>query len=394
MRRIWLGLSLAVLLLGGAPALISRRPQSRDDQPVPLDDSFWEGTITIEESQKGRGIPPSTLTGSIESEDNSSITFTLDYAPRLNDGDEWAQEEVPFVIHGSRHSLEVIPPDGNYKGCRKEMRSTISGSGTATLHLTPEVNDEGKPVNVRLWLFPNHDGLKVTQKTSWVTTTEEGTKTQNDETEAGAGGIREVVVPYDSDQKSLSGEKTKSHTIKEQSGYNLPGVVNVIFRYGLKLSRPSDLDAVIIPFPGFESWMPEGGKDEETHAGIPVFVEAELRLKSGKKTSEKAKFKFELIDTSKEPGLCLNAPKKEKAKRSYDLKFRQEENLDLSVAEDGQTAQSKDFQNSEAVVVRSYDWGAYGKLKVTATLGRGKQVGGALGEQARKEGTGHSRRRE
>lgn len=387
MRRIWLGLSLAVLLLGGAPALTSRRAQSQDDQAVPLDDSFWQGTITIEVSQKGRGLPGGGgLTGFRESEENEVITFTLDHVPRLNDADQWENDKVPFVIHGSRHILEVIPPDGNYKGCRRQMRSTKSGSGTATVNLTPETDDEGKPVKIRLWVHPNPDDENVTQKSSWVTTTEDGTKTQNDETKAGAGGIREVVVLYDPDQRSLSGEKTKSHTIEEQNGENLPGVVNEIIRYGLTLSRPSDTEAVIIPFPGFESWMPEGGKDEDTQAGIPVVVEAELRLKSGKKTSEKAKFIFELVDTSKEPGLCLNAPKKDEAKRSYDLKFRQEENSDLKVEEDGQTAKSKEYLNSETVVVRSYDWGAYGKLKVTAILRNGKQVVAHLeGKPAKKE---------
>ncbi|MCX6575272.1 MAG: hypothetical protein NTV82_02635, partial [Candidatus Aminicenantes bacterium] len=387
MRRIWLGLSLAVLLLGGASALTSRRPQSQADQPVPLDDSYWTGTITIESSQKGRGLPGGgLLTGSRESEENEVITFTLDQVPRLNDADQWENDKVPFVIKGSRHILEVIPPDGNYKGCRKQMRSTKSGSGTATINLTPEADDEGKPVKIRLWISPNPDDENVTQKSSWVTTTEEGTKTQNDETKAGAVGNREVVVPYDPDQRNLSGEKTKNHTLEKQNGENLPGVYNEIIRYDLTLHRPSDLDAVIIPFPGFESWMPEGGKDEDTQAGIPVVVEAELRLKSGKKTSEKAKFKFELIDTSKEPGLCLNAPKKDEAKRSYDLKFRKDENRDLIVSDDGQTARSKEYLDYETVVVRSYDWGAYGKLKVTAILRRGKQVVAHLeGKPAKKE---------
>ena len=140
--------------------------------------------------------------------------------------------------------------------------------------------------------------------------------------------------------------------------------------------KPQDVEAVIIPFPGFEGWIPEGGKDEDTEGGFPFVVDAKLRLKNkpDKETSEKAKFKFELIDTSKEPGLCLNAPKKDKAKRSFDLKFRQEENPDLKVSNEGQTAQSKEYQESETVVISSYDWGAYGKLKVTATLASGEQV--------------------
>jgi hypothetical protein len=159
-------------------------------------------------------------------------------------------------------------------------------------------------------------------------------------------------------------------------GSGLPyvqGTVTVSWNLG---GKPQDVEAVIIPFPGFEGWIPEGGKDEDTEGGFPFVVDVKLRLKNkpGKETSEKAKFKFELIDTSKEPGLCLNAPKKDKAKRSFDLKFRQDANPDLKVSNEDQTAQSKEYQESETVVISSYDGGAYGKLRVTATLASGEQV--------------------
>lgn len=162
-------------------------------------------------------------------------------------------------------------------------------------------------------------------------------------------------------------------SLGEQVDRYVQGRVTVSWNLG---GKPQDVEAVIIPFPGFEGWIPEGGKDEDTEGGFPFVVDAKLRLKNkpDKETSEKAKFKFELIDTSKEPGLCLNAPKKDKAKRSFDLKFRQEENPDLKVSNEGQTAQSKEYQESETVVISSYDWGAYGKLKVTATLASGEQV--------------------
>ena len=159
-------------------------------------------------------------------------------------------------------------------------------------------------------------------------------------------------------------------------GSGLPyvqGSVTVSWNLG---GKPQDVEAVIIPFPGFEGWIPEGGKDEDTEGGFPFVVDAKLRLKNkpDKETSEKAKFKFELIDTSKEPGLCLNAPNKDKAKRSFDLKFRQDENPDLKVSNEGQTAQSTEYQESETVVINSYDWGASGKLKVTAILASGEQM--------------------
>ena len=134
MRRIFLGLILAILLLGAGPGLTFRRAspaQSQEEKPVPIDDTFWQGTITIEESSQDRKTL--NLGGFRESESKRKITYTLDRVPRYADVDEWVQEEVPFVVSGSYHSLEVIPPDpaSNFKGARHEMSDIVNGSGTA-----------------------------------------------------------------------------------------------------------------------------------------------------------------------------------------------------------------------------------------------------------------------
>jgi len=379
MRRIILGLIVSFLLLGGTPALTSRRAhsaQSQEDQAIPIDDSFWQGTVTIEESSKDRKTP-NYGTGFHETESKRKTTFTLDRVPRYADVDQWVYEDVPFVVSGSYHSLEVIPPDPevNFKGARTEMSDTVSGSGTAEVSLTPEGDDEEKPTRIRLRFSPNTDHQKVTIKRHWIKTTDEGTRIWDEELEGG-GGRGSVVAPYDPDQGVLSGVKTDRRPYSNEMDGNLKGVAETRYNYSLTLSRPSDIEAVIIPFSGYEDWIPEGGKDEDTEGGFPIVVDVKLRLKSkpDKEISEKAKFKFELIDTSKEPGLCLNVPKKDKAKRSYDLKFKQENNSDLDISNEGQIAKSKDYQKSETAVVSSYDWGAYGKLRVTATLARGKKV--------------------
>jgi hypothetical protein len=150
--------------------------------------------------------------------------------------------------------------------------------------------------------------------------------------------------------------------------------------YTLSYAPETELEAVIIPPDNYESWLPTGDKDEDTPSLAPLAAKAELRLKNkpGKKPSETAKFKFALIETSKEPGLCLNAPKKDKAKKSFDLKFRQKDNPELEISDDGQTATSKEFVDTDVAVVRSYDWGAYAKLKVTAILDNGKEMAAHL----------------
>ena len=96
--------------------------------------------------------------------------------------------------------------------------------------------------------------------------------------------------------------------------------------YTLGYAPETELEAVIVPPENYESWLPTGDKDEETPSKAPLFVTAKLRLKDKpeKEPSEKAKFKFELIETSKEPGLCLNAPQKDKAKKSVNIENQAE----------------------------------------------------------------------
>jgi hypothetical protein len=60
----------------------------------------------------------------------------------------------------------------------------------------------------------------------------------------------------------------------------------------------------------------------------------------------------------------LNWPRE--GKSDFDLKIQPEVNDQLKVASDGQSAESKGNLKESSVIITSYDWGAYGKLKVTA----------------------------
>jgi hypothetical protein len=70
------------------------------------------------------------------------------------------------------------------------------------------------------------------------------------------------------------------------------------------------------------------------------------------------------VEVSKEQGVCLNWPRE--GKSDFDLKIQVELNDQLKVASDGQSAESKGDLKESSVIITSYDWGAYGKLKVTA----------------------------
>lgn len=139
-------------------------------------------------------------------------------------------------------------------------------------------------------------------------------------------------------------------------------------------TRPVDTEAVIIPPDNYGSWQPEAGADEDTPGNImPVKVRIQKKGQPGSSIPHTAKFKFELVDVSKELGVCLNWPSKINAKSTFDLKIQQEKNPSLHVTGDGQIAESEAGLKESQIVITSYDWGAYGTLKVTAVYEDGHQ---------------------
>ena len=223
-------------------------------------------------------------------------------------------------------------------------------------------------------LSPNPDRQKVTIKRHFVTTTGEGTKIWDEELEGTESG-GSTVVPYDPDQVVLSGVKTdrRPYGGNEMDG-NKKGIAETKYSYSLTLSRPTDLEAVIIPLPGYDEWEPNASKTEDKAGPKPLAVKVRLQKKGAPNEPgpKRAKFKFELIDTTKEKGVCLNWPA-DKPQDTYDLRIERDKNEDLDFKDDkdneGQKAETKEKKLSEAVITIScFDWGAYARLKATAVL--------------------------
>ena len=162
---------------------------------------------------------------------------------------------------------------------------------------------------------------------------------------------------------------------KSVERYMVQGSVTVTWNLG---GKPQEVEAVIITPDDYENWKPEGGKDEETTGNdLQVKVRLQSKGKKDKDTQQKAKFKFELIDTTKEKGVCLNWPP-DKAQDTYDLRIEQDKNKDLEVLDgkEGQKAKTKKNAFEAEVTISCFDWGAFARLKVTAILddGSGSEV--------------------
>jgi hypothetical protein len=168
-------------------------------------------------------------------------------------------------------------------------------------------------------------------------------------------------------------------------GTGSKGSGTMSFSYTLTFGNPEEVEAIMIPQPdgnpSYEEWMPVGGPDEDTPGNtITVKVVLQKKGQPGSTPAEKAQFKFELENVSKEPGVCLNWPPASPVKKEpdFDLKIVKQQDpqnpqntqnmLLESVGKDGQSAMSKDKLTEVVLTITSYDWGAWGTLKVTAIL--------------------------
>lgn len=132
-----------------------------------------------------------------------------------------------------------------------------------------------------------------------------------------------------------------------------------------------DVEAVIETPKGYKEWKPAAEKTEDKAGPFPMIVNARLHKKGekDKPANRRARFRFELVETTKEKGVCLNWPANN-PQDTYDLRIEQNNNKDLEVKDgkEGQKAETKKNSSGASVVISCFDWGAFTRLKVTAIL--------------------------
>lgn len=137
--------------------------------------------------------------------------------------------------------------------------------------------------------------------------------------------------------------------------------------------EPDDLEAVFVLPKDFDGWLPTALRNENVPAaGLTIGVRLQRKDKPEEPPGEKASFTFELLDTSREPGICLNFPAPDSVAKPapFDFQILEADNPGLEVKEKGQSASTKGEPSPDAeVMVRSFDYGAFAIFKATARVG-------------------------
>ncbi|WP_321474597.1 hypothetical protein [uncultured Paludibaculum sp.] len=124
----------------------------------------------------------------------------------------------------------------------------------------------------------------------------------------------------------------------------------------------------------YHDWIPEGSRSERQW-GNSIKVKANLQKKGGGTPKARAvKFLFN-VDASTVPGVAMNFPVKD-ASRRPDLAFAQDLNPEHSVSSQGLHAETPGDGLIAEAVVASYDWGAWGTIRVSALLDDGRTITG------------------
>jgi hypothetical protein len=134
---------------------------------------------------------------------------------------------------------------------------------------------------------------------------------------------------------------------------------------------------------GYAKWRPEGSIPKPRDPGNSLVARATLKSKTGKvkELPEVTRFRFELLDTSREPGVCLNWPLNAKDD-DYDLRLTSEIGGKLSDAD--QTLVITEAQKNEKAQpfaeakIDSYDFGGRATLQVICELEDGRELMGLI----------------
>jgi len=279
----------------------------------------------------------------------------------------------------SYQGLTNITVSGNYTSkwilpgstCYYETNTSFSGvpdrSGTRMAYVSM-IRKDGYTID------PGPDTIQYKITTSEVcggkTTVREGTESYY------WTPVWPEPIPYPASGTFLSGQvKRKSQILIGQMPAYAPDG-DFVLTYTMVPDVVEDLKLEVDDTGDYKNWRPEGKRDGS--AGAPLQLTATLVSSTGKDPNGKiSSMKWELKNTSKEPGVALNWPLNA-ADSEFDLKFDPFVKPGVT-DENKQSIEHFEISGySDSATILPYDWGAWADLVVTATLTDGRKFTGKL----------------
>jgi len=296
-------------------AIVSGFQYEAKGQQLESVEGIWSGTVTMHERYDG-------FTG--WSEQHISISFTD------NKGYGTVKSESELIVGG----IKMGKGDCNGNGVAKLLYLKFNFyKKTYRINVTGPVCSNGSDPNSN-----SHNDILIDDK------------------------------PLGGNPNLLSGTETTINQIPNDMG-------KVTTTITWNLFKAIDAELIVTP-EKYDTWLPEPGKDEVT-VGTVMNISLKLQGKNGKPLSSKAKaFELRLSNTSKEPGITLNAPLNPTIDLP-DLRFMPQPNGKIL----------EDFQFitiscpgciTANVKVGSYDGGGWTTLIATAILEDNTRVRGNL----------------
>lgn len=226
---------------------------------------------------------------------NESMSKWSKYGPRMlgedwqaSDGGQVAMKDVEFTIwmnrrHASLHAGRNL--DGALRRHRVGHAVTAGSGGDGQHHYIEQAIDETTPGAILTFFIPNYEKTKLKQ---WAVV------------QGGPG-----VLAFQHEERAH--DSTAGDTVRRSRVVLVPDYEDV---------------EVEVTIEGYADWRPLGSIADPTKPGSGLVARATLKSKQGKAKSlpEVEQFRFELLDTSREPGVCLNWPLAAKDE-DYDLRF-------------------------------------------------------------------------
>jgi hypothetical protein len=330
----------------------------------------YSGTVTWTKTSKSKGRRKWDSNGkenayrwdfSFEFKINVSFKNGKGTVVRTDKTTKWEKDSTIFVHKDNIYMME-------------ERTTTIECDASEVMDLMVDFSSDGEHYTISFYTPACQEKIYYEVRNNL-----HGNNTSNSTSEHGGGQI--TLPPSFPGQPVGNNPDVLSGTFTETiPAPNDEGGGEIITTATWNLTRGASKPELIVTPSSkdadYDNWMPEPGTDELTK-GNDLNIELHLQDIGGGSSSVKAKsFELRLINTSKQPGICLNAPLNPSAPK-HDMRFLPQDGA--TVSPDGQFIKipCDDGENGE-VVIGSFDGGGWTLLNAEAILENNTRIKGVL----------------